>query len=266
MPKQPIRIIEGSAKPHEPFWRFRNAAEGEEPEMELYGFISEYSWWGDEVTPKVFKDDLYKNGKGGPITIRLNSNGGDVIAASVMRSIISEYPGRVTVKVDGIAASAATVVAIAADVVMMQESAYFMIHDPAVALLAWLNIEDLAQLLDELKTIKAGIVDAYETRTGMSRDRIAKLMTAETWFSAREAKAAGFIDDVITVGKVASPDNSLVNAAAFVNALPSSGWNHFVHVPEPVMACLNQPAPLPDAVDQRAAERLRAEIQLLVKG
>src|SRR3990172_9151167 len=125
MRKEPIRCFEGSAQPHEAFWRVRDAFETEngEAEVELYGVISEYSWFDDDVTPKMFKEDLARIGAGGPITIRINSCGGDVIAASVMRTIIKEYPGQVTVKIDGIAASAAVVVALAGDRILIQDTA-----------------------------------------------------------------------------------------------------------------------------------------------
>jgi hypothetical protein len=79
--REPIRCFEGNAKPHEAFWKFRDALEGGEAELELYGYISEYSWFEDEVTPKMFKDELYRVGKGGAITIRMHSYGGDVSAA-----------------------------------------------------------------------------------------------------------------------------------------------------------------------------------------
>jgi ATP-dependent Clp protease protease subunit len=161
----PIRLFEGSAKPNQPFWGLRNAAEtGEEPEIELYGVISEYSWWDDEVTPQMFRDDLNKLGNGGPVTVRINSYGGDVIAASVMRSILAEYPGRVTCRIDGICASAATVVALGANVVRMQDSAYMMIHDPAAGVMGYYAVEDLVRLIDQLKSIKEGIVNVYENK------------------------------------------------------------------------------------------------------
>jgi ATP-dependent Clp protease protease subunit len=252
MPKsEPIRCFEGTAKPHEPFWSFRNVTEGTEPEMELYGYISEYSWLDDDVTPKMFKEDLERVGAGGPVTIRMNSYGGDVIAASIIRSILLEYPGRVTVQIDGIAASAATVVAMGGDVVKMVDTAYFMIHDPmAVFFLAMLNIEELSQMVDQLKVIKTGIVNAYEAKTGLSREKIGKLMTAETWMDAHEAQDKGFIDAIVTSG--AKKVN--VQPAAVVNAL-----RNYVNVPADLLAAAGEPDP-----NQQAADRLRAEVKLLL--
>lgn len=248
----PIRLFEGSAKQHEAFWRLRNADESQsgEPEMELYGYISEYSWLDDDITPKMFKDDLYNLGKGGPLTLRINSGGGDMIAASVMKSILIDYPGFVTVKIDGLAASAATIVAIAGNVVKMQESAYFMIHDPmAVFFLAVLNLEQLSRFLDEMKTAKNGLVDAYQTKSGLNRDKIARMMTSETWMTANEAKDYGFVDEVIA--KKEKKNTQAVQNAAIVNAL-----RNYQHVPAQFLQA-------PEQTLDSAAERLRAEAKIL---
>ncbi|MEN6522356.1 MAG: head maturation protease, ClpP-related [Anaerolineaceae bacterium] len=249
--KEPIRCFEGTAKPHERFWSFRDATEETEAELELYGYISEYSWFEDDITPAMFKKDLEKHGNGNPIIVRINSYGGDVIAASLMRTMLMEYPGKVTVQIDGIAASAATVVALGGDLVRIQDTAYFMIHDPLVTFFyASLNIEDLNQLVTQLSAIKAGIVNAYEGKTGLSRDKLSKLMSAETWMDANEAKAKGFVDEVITGSekKAALPQN-----AAIINAL-----RNYINVPAEL---LKQE---PDIETKQAVERLRAEAKLLI--
>lgn len=246
--REPIRCFDGNAKPHEPFWKFVDAADGEEPAMELYGYISEYSWWEDDVTPKMFKDDLMRYGKGGPITIKMNSYGGDVIAASVMHSIIREYPGKITVQIDGIAASAATVVAVAADAVRMRETAYFMIHDPAaVFFMAALNIEELTQLTDMLKAVKEGIVNAYETRTGLSRARLGKLMSDETWMDARRAQDLGFVDEVMKADP--KDDIPLPENAAVVN-----GLRNFVNVPAALLAVRQEQEPVDNVMNEAESE------------
>lgn len=219
--REPIRCFDGSAKPHEPFWRMVDAAESEsgEPEIELYGVISEYSWWEDEVTPKKFRDDLYRLGGGGPVTVRINSPGGDVVAASVMRSILTDYPGRVTTRVDGLAASAAVAVATAGETVRIMDSAYMMIHDPAVIVfLAQLDIETLKGLAKDLQSIKRGLVDTYASRTGLTPEKISKMMQDETWMSAQEAVDYGFATEVISGGN--KPAQALVNRA-YVNILQS---------------------------------------------
>jgi ATP-dependent Clp protease protease subunit len=245
--QQPVRIADGEALPHKPFWAWRDAAEVE-PELELYGWISEYSWFEDEITPKMFKDDLNRYGKGGPVTVRIHSGGGDVFAASVMRAILLDYPGPVKVKIDGLCASAATIVAMAGKRIMMQESAYMMIHDPSTVVMG--NIETLKAVLDELKVCKAGIVDAYASRTGLERGKLERMMTDETWMTAREAREMGFVDEVIS-GPV-----SQTASAVITNSL-----SRYVHVPEALRQAQAEPkAPVesPDAV------RLRAEVKLLM--
>jgi ATP-dependent Clp protease protease subunit len=260
--RDPIRCFEGNAQPHEPFWNFRDAAEpGGEPELELYGYISEYSWWEDEITPQKFKDDLNRYGKGGPITLRMNSYGGDVVAASVISTMIKDYPGRVTVQIDGIAASAATVVAVAGDHLRIQDTAYFMIHDPSVIFfLAQLNIEELTRMAQSLQAVKEGIMNAYETRTGLSRPRLSKMMTEETWMDAQRAVDLGFVDEILRDEKPIPVD--LGERAAIVNAL-----SNFVNVPAALRARL-QPeksqAEPPDVGAQAELNRLRAEVRLFV--
>lgn len=250
---EPIRCFEGNARPHEPFWIFNAADAGSEPVMELYGYISEYSWFEDEITPKRFKQDLYKHGGGGPITIKMNSYGGDVIAASVINSILREYPGLVTVQIDGIAASAATVVAVAADHIRIQDTAYFMIHDPlAVFFLAALNIEELSRMVDSLKAVKEGIINSYQTKTGMSRTRLSTMMTEETWMDAQKAFDLGFVDEVMRDEKKIPVD--LTQKAAVVNALRS-----YAHVPPALLALEPENKP-----EHPEITRLRAEVKLYV--
>jgi ATP-dependent Clp protease, protease subunit len=260
--RQPIRCFDGNAKPYEPFWTWRNEADSEEPELELYGYISEYSWWEDDVTPKKFRDDLNNFGGGGPITVRLNSYGGDVIAANLINTFIHDYPGRVTVQIDGVAASAATVVAVAGDLVKMQAGAYFMIHDPLVLFfLAALNIEDLTRLAESLQSVKDGILNVYESKTGLSRPRLSKMMTDETWMDAQKALNLGFADEIIEAGKkpLFVPEN-----AAVVNAL-----HHFKKVPENLMRSIQtaatSSAPLLSDDEKRQAQSLRERINTILK-
>lgn len=244
---KPVRIFDGKAKPHEPFWTIRNAAESEsgEPELEFYGVISEYSWWEDDITPAKFKADLYDVGRRGPVTIRMNSGGGDVIAASVIRSILVDYPGRVTVRIDGLCASAATFVAMAGDVVKMQDTAFFMIHDPSI--LAWGTVEDLNSAIDLLKTVKESILSAYGAKSKLPEDRLSKMMSDETWMTAAEALANGFIDEVIAVPGKASP--RLANNLAILN---------YMNLPKALQAA----EPVINVVDD--GQSLRDEIYFLL--
>jgi ATP-dependent Clp protease, protease subunit len=228
--REPIRCFDGDARPGEPFWnwRVRNANEEEyDPELEFYGYISEYSWWEDDITPKKFKDELYTNGQGGPITIRINSGGGEVVAASVIRSILSDYPGKKTVRIDGMCASAAVAVALAGDEIQAQDTAYMMIHNPMYSFfLATLNAEDMLKLASELEIFKSGILDAYQNRTGLDREELSRMCTDETWMTAAQAKELGFIDEVISAGQSAiQPGENITNQLRNYHNVPSALLN-----------------------------------------
>ncbi len=223
--KGPIRVIEGNAQPYQPFWTIRNA-EGDsgEIQVEFDGPISEFSWWGDEVTPALFKDELYSKGKGNPVTVMVNSPGGEVIAASVIRTILQEYPGKVTADIIGLAASAATIVVTGADHIRMRESALFMIHDPSA--IAYGTIDEIKQTLAILNTVKDTIVSTYQTKTGMDPEKLARMMSNETWMTAQEAKDLGFVDEVVTGSKKKN-----ASAIGFSNCL-----KNYVNVPSSLLA------------------------------
>ncbi|MAT45359.1 MAG: peptidase [Anaerolineaceae bacterium] len=214
MKNKPVRVYEGSQKPFEPFWRVVDAAESDsgETEIEFYGYISEYSWLEDDITPAKFKADLAKLGNK-PITIRVHSGGGDVYAASAIRAMIMDYPGKVTARIDGLCASAATYVAMAADHVKMQDSAFFMIHNPWM--FTWGDEEELKAAANFLKKIKAGIVETYQSKTSLDAEKLSKMMSAETWMTAKEAQENGFVDEVISE----SAKSFDLKNAAVLNAL-----------------------------------------------
>lgn len=169
------------------FWNITNN------ELRLDGTIAEESWWGDEVTPKAFREEL-KTVKG-DITVYINSPGGDVFAGSQIYTALKEHKGKVTVKIDGLAASAASVIAMAGDTVVMAPTAYMMIHNPLTCVFG--NKEDLKKASKVLDEVKEGLLNAYEDKTGLAREKISALMDAETWMSARSALELGFCDEVL---------------------------------------------------------------------
>ena len=127
------------------FWVWKNQAdEGSERVLELYGTIAEESWFDDDVTPQMFRDDLFAGS--GDVVIWLNSPGGDCIAASQIYSMLMDYKGNVTVKIDGIAASAASVIAMAGTRVLMAPTALMMIHNPATV--AFGDHEDMQKAIE----------------------------------------------------------------------------------------------------------------------
>ncbi|MBE3586561.1 MAG: Clp protease ClpP [Thermoanaerobacter sp.] len=178
------------------FWQFKNIG-GDEPELLLYGPISETSWWGDEITPKQFAEDLKALGNISNLTVRINSSGGDVFAAQAIYTMLKDHPANVIVKIDGVAASAATVVAMAGDIIKAPANAMLMIHNPLVVLWGMYNANELEKMADVLDAIKESIINAYVAKTKRDRKELSKMMDRETWMTAEEAKAEGFVDEIL---------------------------------------------------------------------
>ena len=194
------------AKNNTKFWQFRAKADTPaEGELLLYGEISSHSWWGDEVTPKQFKEDLDALGDIEILNVYINSGGGDVFAGQAIHSMLKRHKAQVKVYVDGLAASIASVIAMAGDVVYMPRNAMMMIHK------AWTwgvgNADDFRKLADDLDKIGESIVNTYEDKTGMDRDEIVKLMSAETWMTVEEAVEYGFADEIEGTKEVAASMN-----------------------------------------------------------
>ena len=175
------------------FWNFIKNEDTSETELLFNGPISEDTWWGDEVTPALFRDELSK--VSGNLTVWLNSPGGDVFAASQIYSMLKNHKGKVTVKIDGIAASAASVVAMAGDETLIAPTAMMMIHDPSTSAMG--NKADMEKAIELLEEVKESIINAYETKSHLSRNKIAKLMSDETWLNAKKAHEMGFVDRIL---------------------------------------------------------------------
>lgn len=175
------------------FWNWlHNDADGES-ELYLNGAIADESWWGDEVTPAAFQAELKQHT--GDVTVWINSPGGDVFAAAQIYTMLRNHPGKVTVKIHGIAASAASVVAMAGDTTLISPVGMLMIHNPST--MAAGEKKDMEQAIAVLDEVKESILNAYAAKTGLSRNRLAKMMDAETWLSAGEAQRLGFVDGVL---------------------------------------------------------------------
>lgn len=162
--------------------------------LTLNGVIAEESWFDDEVTPKLFRDELMSGE--GDITVWINSPGGDCIVAAQIYNMLLDYKGNVTVKIDGIAASAASVIAMAGSKVIMSPVAMLMIHNPMT--MAYGDTGEMEKAIAMLDEIKESIVNAYELKTGMSRAKLSHLMDAETWMDANKAVELGFADEILT--------------------------------------------------------------------
>lgn len=179
------------------FWNWIKNEDESVPDMErtlfLNGMISDETWYGDEVTPQLFKDEL--NAGSGNITVWINSPGGDVFAAAQIYNMLRDYKGSVTVKIDGIAASAASVIAMAGNTVCVSPVAMMMIHNPAT--MAMGEAKDMQKAIVMLNEVKESILNAYESQTGLTRARLSHMMDDETWFNAKKAVELGFADKIL---------------------------------------------------------------------
>lgn len=171
----------------------QNEEEVTERILFLNGTIAEESWFDDDVTPQLFKDELNKGN--GNITVWINSPGGDCVAAAQIYNMLIDYKGDVTVKIDGIAASAASVIAMAGTKVLMSPVSMLMIHNPMT--IAFGNKGEMEKAITMLDEVKESIINAYEIKTGLSRAKLSHLMDSETWMDANKAVELGFADDIL---------------------------------------------------------------------
>mgnify|MGYP000894760709 CR=1 FL=1 len=194
------------------FWNWVNCDEG----RTLYfdGYIAQERWIEDDITPKQFKSELVETRD--DISIWLNSPGGDVFAAAQIYNMLKEYKGKVTVKIDGLAASAASLVAMAGDKICMSPVAMMMIHNPATLIFG--KEADLKCGIEMLNEIKEAIINAYEQKTGIERNKISKMMDAETWFNAKKALELGFADEIMYNGTKEEINGFIFDKASVTNA------------------------------------------------
>ena len=174
------------------FWNFNTENDGTRT-LYLCGSIADESWFDDDVTPKAFRAEL-EAGQG-DIVVWINSPGGDCVAAAQIYNMLMDYKGNVTVKIDGIAASAASVIAMAGTKVLMSPTALMMIHNPLTVAIG--DSEEMKKAMDMLAEVKESIINAYEIKTGLSRAKLSHFMDAETWMNAKKAIELGFADDLM---------------------------------------------------------------------
>lgn len=181
------------------FWQFRNLAQSS-AELLLYGDISDTSWWGDEVTPKQFAEDLNALGSLADITVRINSGGGDVFAASAIGNLLEQNPAQVTARIDGLCASAATIIACHCDKVVAANDSTYMIHPVSMGIYGYADAATLQKYAEALDTIRENIVTLYAKKTGRDKDEVAGWMDATSWWTSEQAKANGFVDELADDG------------------------------------------------------------------
>lgn len=167
------------------------AVTDQEATIWLYDVIGEDAWGG--ISAARFVKDL-QHITAPLIHLRINSPGGDVFDARAMVTAIKQHPAHIIVHIDGLAASAASYIALAGDEVEMSDGAFFMIHNAWGLVVG--NRHDLLDMAATLEKIDASIVADYHKKTGLSLSQLEQWMDAETWFTAQEALEAGFIDRI----------------------------------------------------------------------
>lgn len=175
------------------FW-VTNKIDQNTGEILIYGDICDYSWWDEDITPTGFIEDIDNLGEVDTINIRINSNGGSVFAAHAIANYLKSKATTKNVYIDGIAASAATIIAMAGDNVYMPSTAMMMIHNPSIVLWGGYNADDFEEMIAVLNKIKESIINAYVLKTGLDREEISELMSNETWLNGAEAVEKGFAD------------------------------------------------------------------------
>ena len=201
------------------FWNWaRDETAPDARVLRLEGTIAEESWFEDDVTPAAFKGELFSST--GSVTVWINSPGGDCVAAAQIYNMLMDYPGKITVKIDGIAASAASVIAMAGTRVLMSPVSTMMIHNPLTVAMG--DSEEMRRAIQMLDEVKESIINAYEIKTGLSRARLSHLMDAETWMNATKALELGFCDEIMFQRQEVDPapeDSFLFSRRAVTNCL-----------------------------------------------
>lgn len=227
------------------FWAFKAAAEPGVGELQLYGEISDRSWWGDEVTPKQFAADLDALGDIDILNVYINSPGGDVFAGQSIYSMLKRHKAQVHVYIDGLAASIASLVAMAGDTITMPANAMMMVHMPWTFAVG--NAAEFRKLADDLDKIGEAMVVTYEGRSALTHDEVVALLEAETWLTAQDCLDRGLCDEVEEVKEIVACWDSV--ALARYRNTPAS------------VAAQNTQAPTEDDADLRK-RRLALELDL----
>lgn len=192
------------------FWKFSNEVSSAGKEVYIDGVISDESWWGDEATPQQLREELQAYANGQPLTVVLNSVGGDVFAGLAMYNALRELDSEVTIRVDGLAASIASVIAMAGDNIIMSPGSMMMVHRPST--IAWGNADEMQKTIELLQTIEESIFPIYADRTGLSLEQVTELVNAETWMSAEKAVELGFADSLAKSVKKPETEEAPQNA------------------------------------------------------
>lgn len=198
------------------FWEFRNLA-ATRAELLLYGDIASSSWWGDEVTPKEFAQELSGLGAVSEIDVRINSGGGDVFAAQAIGNLLEQHAAYVTARIDGLCGSAATIVACHCNYVIAANDTAYMMHKVKMGMYGYMDADQLQKSIEAITAIRENIVGLYAKKTGRDKDEVAAWMDATSWWTAAQAKENGFVDELTDEGEDTVVENR--NGVLFVNSV-----------------------------------------------
>ncbi len=231
------------------FWNWKD--EEETAELLLNGIIASESWWGDEVTPAEFRAEM-KARAGKKIRVTINSPGGDVFAAAEIYSMLKEHEGGVETVIQSLAASAASVVAMAGEPCRISPVGMLMIHNPWT----WVagNEKDLAGVIRELREVKQSIIAAYQLKTGLDEEFLARMMDREEYINANRALELGFVDEIMFTEE--QPE-----------VAPAASWSN-VSYREHIAAMLKpeKEPPREPSADEMKARKMRLELELRKRG
>ena len=196
------------------FWNVMKNDEEKSAELILYGSIGSDEYW-DDISDKAFKQDIENLGDVENITLHINSPGGSVFSAVAIANTLKNHKAKITANIDGLAASAATIITSACDTVKMPKNALFMIHNPIT--FAYGNNQDMQKTLEMLNKVKNSIIETYLNKAKTDKETLSELMDNETWMSAEEAKEYGFIDEILdeNVEKEVIENKLIINNMAF---------------------------------------------------
>ena len=196
------------------FWNVMRNEEEKSAELILYGSIGHDEDW-DDISDKAFKQDIENLGDVENITLHINSPGGSVFSAVAIANTLKNHKAKVVANIDGLAASAATIITSACDVVRMPKNALFMIHNPIT--FAYGNNQDMEKTLDMLNKVKNSIIETYLYKANTDKETLSKLMNDETWMDAETAKEYGFIDEILDeeIEKEFVENKLIINSMAF---------------------------------------------------
>ena len=196
------------------FWNVMKNDEEKSAELILYGSIGSDEYW-DDISDKAFKQDIENLGDVENIILHINSPGGSVFSAVAIANTLKNHKAKITANIDGLAASAATIITSACDTVKMPKNALFMVHNPIT--FAYGNNQDMQKTLEMLNKVKNSIIETYLNKAKTDKETLSELMNNETWMSAEEAKEYGFIDEILdeNVEKEIIENKLIINNMAF---------------------------------------------------